>query len=91
MKAKSGWLFVILIASVQLALLLIAVVTLFGWFANRAQETFASEACADNGLVTNQIFAELAEHNAGPIKSSSQLDLDAIDERFHSMGISWTD
>ena len=80
MKSKSGWLFVILIASVQLALLLIAVVTLFGWFANRAHETFASQACAENGLIANQIFAEFAEQKVGPIQSNGQQNLDLASE-----------
>lgn len=70
MKNKPGWLVVILISSVQLALLLIAVLMLFSWFLNQTEETVGHQACSDNHALTRQIVnaidtAELREIRDG--------------------------
>ncbi|MEL7497071.1 MAG: HD domain-containing phosphohydrolase [Planctomycetota bacterium] len=59
MKTKTGWLMVILISSVQLALLLLAVMTLFSWFSETTESTVAHQACADNQAISRQIVKTL--------------------------------
>ncbi len=59
MKNKPGWLFVILISSVQLALLLIAVMMMFSWFLNQIEETVGRQACGDNRVLTQQIVGAI--------------------------------
>ena len=59
MKNKPGWLFVILISSVQLALLLIAVMVMFSWFLNQTEETVGRQACSDNHSLTQQIVSSI--------------------------------
>lgn len=59
MKNKPGWLFVILISSVQLALLLIAVMMMFSWFLNQTEETVGRQACSDNHALTQQIVSAI--------------------------------
>ena len=56
MKTKTGWLVVILISAVQLALMLFAVLMLFSWFTNQNDETVGRQACRDNQVIADQIL-----------------------------------
>lgn len=55
MKNQPGWPVVILISSVQLAVLLVAVMLFFSWFSNQTEETVGRQACSDNRALTQQI------------------------------------
>lgn len=59
MKNRPGWLFVILISSVQLALLLIAVMSMFSWFSHQIEETVGRQACGENQALTQQVFSAI--------------------------------
>jgi len=58
LKNKPGWLIVILISSVQLALLLIAVMMLFSWFSSKTEETVQNQVCGDNRVIAQHILVE---------------------------------
>lgn len=62
---------VILISSVQLALLLFAVISLFSWFTEKADSTLSQQACTDNQAIGRQVAKNLRE---------SGLTLSAIQE-----------
>ncbi|MFK7768642.1 MAG: HD-GYP domain-containing protein [Mariniblastus sp.] len=55
MKTKAGWLVVILISAVQLALMLFAVLMLFSWFLGQTEESVGRQACGNNSVIVNQI------------------------------------
>jgi response regulator RpfG family c-di-GMP phosphodiesterase len=78
MNAKSGWLTLILITAVQLALLLIAVVFLFSWFGNRTQETLANQACTSNRVIGSQIAADITNLNVSDIRSAKTSEIDQL-------------
>lgn len=57
MKTKAGWLVVILISSVQLVLLLFAVMTLFSWFLSQTETTVRNQTCGDNQVIASQVMS----------------------------------
>ncbi len=59
MKNKPGWLIVILISSVQLALLLFAVMMLSSWFHTQTEETIGQRTCNDNRTLAQQVTRSL--------------------------------
>ena len=71
MKTKPGWLVVILISSVQLAILLIAVLMLFSWFSSKTEETVQKQVCGDNRVIASHI---LHDAKAADIKDISSQD-----------------
>ena len=58
MKNKSGWLIIVLISSVQLAMLLIAVLVLFSWFSSKTEETVRNQVCGDNQIIARYVVSE---------------------------------
>jgi len=56
MKTKPGWLIVILISSVQLALLLVAALMLFSWFSSKTEEVVQKQVCDDNRVIAQYIL-----------------------------------
>ena len=68
MKTKTGWLIVILISSVQLALLLIAVISLFTWFVDQTEETVSVQACTDNMVISQQLVTSLESLKSRPAR-----------------------
>ena len=63
MKTKRGWLIVILISSVQLVLLLTAVILLFSWFSKKTEETVQNQVCEDNRVIAQHILIEAKAEN----------------------------
>ena len=61
MKTKTGWLIVILISTVQLALLLVAVIMLFSWFVDQTEETVGIQACTDNMVISQQLIETIED------------------------------
>ena len=55
MNTKRGWLIVILISSIQLSLLLIAVLMLFSWFSNQSETTVCNQVCQDNHVIGRHV------------------------------------
>lgn len=78
MNAKSGWLTLILITAVQLALLLIAVVCMFSWFGSRTQETLAAQACTSNRLIGKQLAVDIGELQIGDVRSADAEKIDGL-------------
>ena len=74
MKNKPGWLVVILISSVQLALLLVAVMILFSWFFNQAKQTVGRRACSDNSALSQQIISAIENSEVRDIQNIGQED-----------------
>ena len=59
MKTKPGWLVVILISSVQLVILLIAVLMLFSWFSRETEQTVQNRVCESNRAFAHFIRNEI--------------------------------
>jgi HD-GYP domain-containing protein (c-di-GMP phosphodiesterase class II) len=78
MNAKSGWLTLILITAVQLALLLIAVVLMFSWFGNRTQETLAADAYTNIRLISRQILAEVNDLSIADVGSANEEQIEQL-------------
>lgn len=78
MNAKSGWLTLILITAVQLALLLIAVVLMFSWFGNRTQETLAADAFSSIRLISRQVLADIDGLSIGDLHSADAEQIDQL-------------
>ena len=80
MKTKTGWLIVILISSVQLALLLIAVMTLFSWFVEQTEDTVAVQACTDNRVIGQHLSESIEQEiaQAGALTALPPERLEAI-------------
>ncbi len=76
MKNKPGWLIVILISSVQLALLLFAVMMLSSWFHTQTEETIGQRTCNDNRTLAQQVTRSL-----NPPGSPKKFDPDSELER----------
>lgn len=76
MKNKPGWLIVILISSVQLALLLFAVMVLSSWFHTQTEETIGQRICNDHRTLAQQVTRSL-----NPPGSPKKFDPDSELER----------
>lgn len=61
MKSKHGWLIVILISTVQTALLLFAVLTLFSWFSTKTEQAIGTQVCTDNHVIAGQIAKSIEQ------------------------------
>ena len=79
MKTKPGWSIVILISSVQLALLLIAVLVLFSWFLGQTEESVGSQTCRDNHVIAEQIVKAIDASELREIRQNGD-DLDRLTE-----------
>ncbi len=75
MKTKHGWLVVILISSVQLALLLIAVMLLFSWFSNKTEDTVQKQVCSDNRVIAQHILNAAETANIRDVKDQNSKDV----------------
>lgn len=76
MKTKTGWLMVILISTVQLALLLVAVMTLFSWFAETTENTVAHQACSNNQAIVRQLAKTIEK---------ADIEIEGIENRPHDL------
>ena len=72
MKTKPGWLVVILISSVQLVILLLAVLLLFSWFAGETEETVQNQVCEDNRVIAQHILKDVKTENVMAIGLDSE-------------------
>jgi response regulator RpfG family c-di-GMP phosphodiesterase len=65
----TDWSVVILIASVQLALMLIAVMALFSWVLECAEDSVYEQVCDDNRVISRQVAHDIVkEANSGPAR-----------------------
>lgn len=67
MKANSGWQTLILITSVQLALLLAGILVLFSWFSSRNVANARVQAHTDNSVVSEQVVKEISDSGLVPV------------------------
>jgi len=74
MNNKRGWLIVILISSVQLSLLLTAVLVLFSWFSNRTEETVRNQVCADNEVIARYVINSVKAEEIRDISNADSKD-----------------
>lgn len=69
MNTKPGWLVVILISSIQLSLLLVAVLLLFSWFSDKSEETVRNQVCDDNKVIARHVINEAKSAGIRDIKN----------------------
>ena len=72
MKTKPGWLIVILISSIQLAVLLVAVLMLFSWFSCETENTVRNQVCDDNQVIARHVINEAHAAGIGDVKSEAK-------------------
>ena len=65
---------VILISSIQLAILLIAVLMLFSWFSSKTEETVQRQVCGDNRVIASHILHDTKVANIKDISSQDTED-----------------
>lgn len=70
MNTKPGWLIVILISSIQLSLLLVAVLLLFSWFSSESERTVRKQVCDDNHVIARHVVNEAKAAGIRDIKNS---------------------
>ncbi|MDA7879870.1 HD domain-containing protein [Mariniblastus sp.] len=86
MKNKPGWLIVILISSVQLALLLFAVMMLSSWFHTQTEETIGKRTCNDNRTLAMQVTRSLNQADS-PKKFDSESELQRLSKKIESITV----
>ncbi len=74
MNHKRGWLIIVLISSVQLAILLIAVLVLFTWFSLKTEETVRDQVCGNNQVIARHVSSESKAAGIRDIKNSESSD-----------------
>lgn len=80
MKTKPGWLIVILISSVQLVLLLIAVILLFSWFSGETEETIQQQVCEDNRVIAQHVLYEAKTENLIDVEAPDSADFGRLSQ-----------
>ena len=84
MNNTPRWLWVILISSIQLMLLLIAVVVLFAWMGNVTETMLGQQYCLDNHMLSQQVVDAIEKEGIRDIRateSSDRIKLESIVER----------
>ncbi len=74
MNANSGWQTLVLITSVQLALLLAGILVLFSWFASRNVDAAKTQAHSDNLAVSEQVASAISRLELVVVGEFSEAD-----------------
>jgi putative two-component system response regulator len=79
MNFKPWWLTVIFISSIQLMLLLIAVVWLFAWLSGVTEEQLGHQTCLDNQTIGRHLAETIEAATIRRVRSESDSDRDELD------------
>ena len=74
MNNSSRWLWVVLIATLQLVLLLTAVVALFFWLSDSANRTLGEQACRDNFTMIHDLSDSISSFALRDIRRADSAD-----------------
>lgn len=78
MNKAPKWLYVILISSVQLVLLLVVVVALFGWMETMTGTMLGQQTCLDNHKIAKDVASSITANSIRDVRSTKAQDLEKL-------------
>ena len=87
MNNTPRWLWVILISSIQLMLLLIAVVILFTWMGDLTNTMLGQQCCLDNHLLSQRVIDSIETENIRDIRSADSMDEGKLESVVSQIGL----